>query len=278
MQEEEEGKGLISVESPADSSKTCAGRCFCCFGSCCIAYVIVTILFTAVAWQRGFNNCGIQAFDVQDVIARDPQMRPVVSGTTSNSPDFGVNLTGLWWIRWRDESLSIRVYNHLRCEELVTFADSTVNSTKFPLSDTVYAMRPHHWGYSSYIGGKITMIGHAWTWFPEGRQRFRFANDTFARLTDYATFVNLNDDEWLRPSNLSSGVFTYSLTRIAYDNGDGLVASTWWPNFEQHMWPWNVLVWGSNSAECRRRCESIVSLLFPLYASCGLCVSCDWSS
>jgi len=276
MQEEE--KGLKHVERQADSGINCAGRCFCCFGSCCITYVVVTIFFTAVAWLRGFNNCGIQAFDVQDVIARDPQMRPVVSGTTSNSDAFGGNLTGIWWIRWRDETPAIRLYNQLRLEMLVTFADSSVNSKEFPLTLKVPAMLPHHWGYSNFIGGKIQMIGHAWTWFPEGAQRFRFENSTFARLSEAFSFVYLNDDEWLRPSELEYGTFTYSLTRIAYDNGNGIVASTWWPNFEQHMWPWKVLVWGSNSAECRRRCESIVSLFFSRGASCGLCVSCDWSS
>merc|ERR1719382_1148296 len=113
-----------------------------------------------------------------------PKDFPMVIGTHDNVldgrwPKDKVDLTGIWWIRWNNsDHHAIKVYNNLKMEILVSFAETTLGKTAsedatgeeiFPATMYQPAQLPRHWGYGDTLAGMAYhMLGHSLTWDPDG--------------------------------------------------------------------------------------------------------------
>lgn len=242
----------------------------------CIFVVLSSFGIVFTLFFESGQSCAVKTFNVEQI--RD-QPNPVLVGTKENAipvfsqqntGDSGLDLTGLWWLRHHpQDTVGDWIANFLRMEELVSFANSTANSTVYPMALTQPIMRAQHMAYSNFFGGHLQMINHAW-WGSAGSFHYEFLNDSFATFNDGQYLVKNNVDEWYWPaySRELNVTYPYMMTRVLY--GDGTAHPFWWPQWVAHMWVWKPVMWDTDD-DGQRQCESIAQFIITPAAACMLC-------
>lgn len=213
---------------------------------------------------------------------RDGFDPPMALGTPENMDarlvGLGIDLEGIWWMR--DNPVP---------EELVSFANTVVNSTTFPVRLSVYNGQQGMWSWQDSPMGQVLASFYS-TFDPAAAVNFDFVTSTLGdiqtTMTDFPLiwvdaypFIYLNDDEWLRPSLFQDKSVlpdtNYTLTRIVM--GDGTPHPTYWKVFLDYMTsePWfgegaageaNMISFVSNN-KCMRKCQ----IALPCVACRKLC-------
>lgn len=251
--------------------KTC---CRCCLDCCCFFLVLLAALECLFLLALALMSIGVDLQGTQCGILEyrpDEVDRALIMGTQSNvlgdrwykDPGEGFDLTGLWWIKWGDENIGVKIYGSWRLEVAVTFANSTqwdvakqqeVSPAKpvFPMIMWVPAMEPHTWAYSNSWPALRMLLAHA-KWIG-GHFEFDFFNKTTANEPGQGPMYQLNEDQWVREN--MGGRANYKLTRIMY--ADGSKHPVYWQQWLDHMFPYGLRVWG-NEDSCRRHCEVVLA-------------------
>lgn len=275
---------------PPKSRRRGCLRCCCCFLlvlAVLECLFLLCLAFASIGVDLRGEQCAMVDYSPSDID------QALVMGTQSNvigtswyqDPAAGYDLTGLWWIKWEDETASIRAYNSMKLEMAVSFAgarqyigDQQVVPAQpiFPSQLRVYALRTHHWCYSNSYPALWTMLSHA-LWYTasenglhDGFFIFNFENKTIGEVQTQGPFRNIDADQWLRMNKMrDGGEANYKLTRIVY--ADGTRHPVYWKQWVDSMPPYKIRVWGSDS-KCRRRCEVILSLFGASpFLSCRVC-------